>query len=197
MYIWIKTQHDPPTPKEGREKQHPNQTPNICYLGFPASIRKQSNLSVTKTSYKTTNSNLTDSHLLPSGIDPICCSYFLEEPELHCSELKCSFKNDLTYTITLPPSLLCVPENIGQTAYWSHVLSLLPILTMPDRLGNKLHTGTEYCLMPSHCLETWLVPTYDNHRQECWIVNTCGGRPKSLGYEASCIALQPTLPTPT
>lgn len=45
------------SPRNEVKKQHPNQPPNICYLGFPAFIRKQSDLSVTKASHKTTNSN--------------------------------------------------------------------------------------------------------------------------------------------
>lgn len=48
--------------------------------------------------------------------------------------------------------------------------------------------------MPAHRRETRLFPAQDNPTQECWLRSTGRGRPQSLSYEASCVALLPTLP---
>lgn len=70
-----------------------------------------------------------------------------------------------------------------------HILSVMAFFIMPDCLGNNIHVGMGYCLMPSRHLEMRPVHTPGKLAEQCSVANMCRGRPTPPSYRASRTAL--------
>lgn len=93
-----------------------------------------------------------------------------------------------------PATFLCFcPINYrnGSMLVCFHVLSAMAILIMPNCLGNNIHAGTGYCLVPSQQLETCLVSMPGKLAEQCSAVTMSWGRPSPPGYRASHTAASP------